>query len=239
MLEGKPSGENDVVTMRAIKSILSNFEDEFAPKSVEDHREVVAQAFEKEATLQLVKDVETKVRPAKFTSVPTGDIPQEPTPVVSASVKAAPVKKTAKRKAMPKITFPAVQVPAIVRFVTPRVLATLVLIALAMLYPALIVFPFVLTAFCVIGSFLFFGSERVWNAVSRGLTRYEARAPKRAAKLLDRLDAFAVHWDALLDRFPEGSVEGLYMPDFAHYETEQQSRDAAVDARLERMHSQV
>lgn len=265
MLEGKPSGENDIVTMRAIRSILSDYENEFvSPKADKTDAKTNAPKTSRavtsdaDATLRPVQELSDRVRAPKFTTVPGQDMKQEravsaridprnPTNAAPKSAQPAPAaapkaKRAARRSvkaALPKVALPKLPTPAFIRFITPRLLATLVLVGLAMLYPALIVVPFVLTLVGVTGAFVLLGSDRVWNGVSRALNRYERRAPKRAAKLLDRLDAFAVHWDAFLDRFPEGAVDGLYMPDFANYDDTRAQQDAALDARLERMHSQV
>ena len=65
----------------------------------------------------------------------------------------------------------------------------------------------------VLGAFLIAGPDRIWRAVLARLSALEARDPKRAMRVRTRLDRLACRWDAILDRFPEGWVHGLYMPD--------------------------
>lgn len=66
-----------------------------------------------------------------------------------------------------------------------------------------------------------------------GLGRwYARRRPNRAAELHRKLDAFAMKWDAVLDRFPEGSVDGLYLPDFGELATADARHDEALDRRF-------
>ena len=42
-------------------------------------------------------------------------------------------------------------------------------------------------------------------------------------------------WDAVLDRFPEGTVDGLYLPDFGEMAAAEARHDAALDRRFDRL----
>lgn len=42
-------------------------------------------------------------------------------------------------------------------------------------------------------------------------------------------------WDAVLDRFPEGTVDGLYLPDFGEMAEAEARHDAALDRRFDRL----
>ena len=64
-----------------------------------------------------------------------------------------------------------------------------------------------------LGAFIFVGSDRIWRGVFARLAALDARDPTRAAQVRGRLDRVACCWDAILDRFPERWVNGLYMPD--------------------------
>lgn len=139
-------------------------------------------------------------------------------------------------KAKPR---PRRKAPSLPRRLSPRWGAIAVLFACAMFYPSLIVVPIFATLFIVIGAFVVFGSERVWDRVGQALARLETRSPRKAARLMARLDAFAVRWDAILDTFPEAWVDGLYLPDFANRHERSRYEDAQVTARLQRMHRQV
>ena len=43
---------------------------------------------------------------------------------------------------------------------------------------------------------------------------------------------------AQLDRFPDGMVDGLYLPDFQSIQVTDEQHDAVVDARLSRLHAE-
>ena len=80
----------------------------------------------------------------------------------------------------------------------------------------------VLTVITLVG-FAYFGSARIWLGLEQVIERRAMRNPQRAARLVALLDRAAMRWDLLLDCFPEGSVNGLYMPDF-------QSLNASIEA---------
>ena len=40
-------------------------------------------------------------------------------------------------------------------------------------------------------------------------------------------------WDAVLDRFPEGTVDGLYLPDFGEMAAAETRYDEALDRRFD------
>lgn len=92
-----------------------------------------------------------------------------------------------------------------------------------------VLFLSVLVAF---GVFLILGYDGFWRR-AMGLARWYAhRRPSRAAELHRKLDSFAMKWDAILDRFPEGSVDGLYLPDFGDLATADKRHDEALDRRF-------
>lgn len=261
MLEGKPTRQDDAVTMRAIKDILCDYEGDLTHHAempyTSDQRNPARESGP-DLTLTPVKAVDTKVRPAVFTTVPSGDVPEASVEIIrtrAPDVGPAPQKERAKEtlssknprtkrsaaKTRPrrKMALSRLKVPSVLCRFSPRWGAIAVLFACAILYPALIVLPIFATLFVVIGAFVLFGSERVWDRVGQGLARLETRSPRKTARLMARLDAFAVRWDAILDRFPEGWVDGLYLPDFANSHERSRYEDALVTARLQRMHRQV
>lgn len=87
----------------------------------------------------------------------------------------------------------------------------------------------------VMGAFLAFGAEKVWHGVLAGLTRMEARNPDRATRWRARLDRMACRWDAILDLFPDGMVDALYMPDLQQMQTADAAWTDAMDKRLHQM----
>ncbi|MCX7561874.1 hypothetical protein OS190_20115 [Sulfitobacter sp. F26204] len=103
---------------------------------------------------------------------------------------------------------------------------------LVVLRPWLAVGLLLLTLFTLTVIFLILGYDGFWQR-AMGLARwYAGRQPKRAAVLHRKLDAFAMKWDAILDFFPEGSVDGLYLPDFGDLATAETRHDAALERRF-------
>ncbi|WP_394415134.1 hypothetical protein [Sulfitobacter sp. 1A12126] len=91
------------------------------------------------------------------------------------------------------------------------------------------------TVFVALGVFLALGYDGFWQRAMALGRWYAARRPERAAALHARLDAFAMKWDAVLDRFPEGTVDGLYLPDFGEMAAAEARHDAALDRRFDRL----
>lgn len=88
----------------------------------------------------------------------------------------------------------------------------------------------------MIGVFLILGYDGFWQTVMRLSRWYADRRPARAAALHARIDQFAMRWDAVLDRFPEGSVDALYLPDFGELADAERRHDEALERRLSGMH---
>ena len=85
---------------------------------------------------------------------------------------------------------------------------------LVVFYPLRIVVPCLIGFPVLLGSFAIFGADKAWSGIIKAFRAYAARSPEHAQRLAVHLDVFAMRWDALLDRMPEGSVNGLYLPDF-------------------------
>ncbi|MEX0370077.1 MAG: hypothetical protein AB3N09_05550 [Tateyamaria sp.] len=118
---------------------------------------------------------------------------------------------------------------------TTRQLALVSMALLVVVRPHWFVLGAVLVLVAVTLTFLTFGADRIWRALSAVLTRIEARDNVRAAVLRDRLDRFACRWDAVLDLFPEGMVDGLYMPDLQALQQAEIDHQNVVARRLDRM----
>jgi hypothetical protein len=84
--------------------------------------------------------------------------------------------------------------------------------------------------------FMILGYDTFWRRVVGLVRRYAERRPDRSADLQMKLDRFAMRWDAVLDRFPEGSVDGLYLPDFGEIAQADEKHNAALDRRFTQMH---
>lgn len=243
MLKGKPAGESDAVTMEAIRAVMIQHDvDALTNRHISEHRteRTPLRAVDPSLaqSLQPVRDVEAKINLAKFTTVPDGDAGAlnaradlEASRVAQAKGLWADAASAPQFANMPK--------RSILRLMTPRNLAIAVMFGLAMIQPGFLIFGLLGLIATPILAFILFGPDRFWNSVAQGLNRFEKRSPKRAVKVMEALDTIAVHWDAVLDRFPERWVSGLYMPDFAVYEDIQRVNEERVDDRLARMHSQV
>jgi hypothetical protein len=119
-----------------------------------------------------------------------------------------------------------------------KLIALTVFLAVLVLRPHWVFLSMVLTLFVIMGAFVFLGADKVWRTVVRSLHFFAGRSPERAQRLVKGLDEFALRWDGFLDRFPDGIVDGLYLPDFQSLMDAQDQHDAVVDARLSRLQAE-
>ncbi|MEM7520430.1 MAG: hypothetical protein AAF307_05270 [Pseudomonadota bacterium] len=98
-----------------------------------------------------------------------------------------------------------------------------------------LVFIALMATVCV---FLIFGYDGFWQRVLGFARWYADRRPARAQELHRKLDSFALKWDAFLDRFPEGTVDGLYLPDLSDLAKADARHEEAVDRRLSGLREQ-
>ncbi|WP_299368243.1 hypothetical protein [uncultured Tateyamaria sp.] len=101
--------------------------------------------------------------------------------------------------------------------------------------PHWFVIGIVLCLAVIIAAFMVLSADRIWGAVLARLDRIEAVDPARAQNLRTRLDRFAFRWDAVLDLFPDGMVDSLYMPDFQSAKDTEAAHIEAMGQRLDRM----
>lgn len=113
--------------------------------------------------------------------------------------------------------------------------ALVAFVLLVLLRPWLVIGLMFVTAFIFVGILLMMGFDGFWQGVVKAVRAYSKRFPARGARLQGRLDAFAMKWDAVLDRFPAGTVDGLYLPDFAHLAEAEDRHDEALARRLDRL----
>lgn len=118
---------------------------------------------------------------------------------------------------------------------TRRHVAMAVLVVLALWRPWLLVAMVGLPMLIVAGIFAVVGHDRFWAGVLRGYRRLHARNPARAERLRSRADRFALRWDAVLDRFPDGTVDALYLPDLNSLQEAQAQHAQALDRRFTRL----
>ena len=97
---------------------------------------------------------------------------------------------------------------------TIRQVASICIIMLLILRPLWFVIVPLACLALVAALFVVLGAERSWRLLNLLLARMERSNPIRATMWRHRLDRFAYRWDNFLDHFPNGMVDGLYMPDF-------------------------
>ncbi|MEQ5829216.1 hypothetical protein J3456_17870 [Sulfitobacter sp. NFXS29] len=116
---------------------------------------------------------------------------------------------------------------------SPRAVILSLLGLAVILRPWLVLGVVFIAVFVTLGVFLALGYDGFWGRALALGRWYAARRPERAAALHARLDAFAMKWDAVLDRFPEGTVDGLYLPDFGEMAAADTRHDEALDRRFD------
>ncbi|MFK7874462.1 MAG: hypothetical protein AB8B71_01590 [Paracoccaceae bacterium] len=121
------------------------------------------------------------------------------------------------------------------RILTPARIVILVLLAGLVLAPNVVIVGGLCLTFITVGAFLLFSARRIWRFVAWIARAYAGSDPVRADRVYDRLDRFALRWDGLLDRFPDGMVDQLYMPDFANIEVGTADDDPVFTERLKRL----
>jgi hypothetical protein len=112
------------------------------------------------------------------------------------------------------------------------------LILLALLRPMWVVLFLIFSLIVGAACFTIMGADRTWSKVMGPFKKFAARSPDRAHRMAARLDSFALRWDGFLDRFPEGTVDWLYLPDFRSLQDADERHDAVVDARLSRLRTE-
>lgn len=114
----------------------------------------------------------------------------------------------------------------------PKHIAIALACLLVLFRPWLVVGLLLLFALSFVCLFLIVGYDGFWQRVIGFGRWYASRRPSKAQELHAKLDAFALKWDGFLDRFPEGTVDGLYLPDLGDLAKADARHDEAVDRRL-------
>jgi hypothetical protein len=118
---------------------------------------------------------------------------------------------------------------------TPKHIVLACLALLVYFRPWLVVGVLFLSAFVVTGVFLILGYDGFWHR-AMGLARwYAGKHPSRSAEMNQKIDRFAERFDAFLDRFPDGTVDGLYLPDLGELDAAEARHDEALDKRFENL----
>lgn len=157
---------------------------------------------------------------------------------IRAAEKAADAVVTPRRRRLPA---PLARLVARVRGYRPtrRHIALAVLALLAVFRPWLLVALLLLPVIVVAGLFMSFGHDRFWAGVLKYFNWYRAKHPDRAERLRRKADGFALRWDAVLDRFPEGTVDALYLPDLNSLQEREDRHKKALAARFDKLQDEA
>ncbi|MEH6740654.1 MAG: hypothetical protein V7695_19240 [Sulfitobacter sp.] len=115
---------------------------------------------------------------------------------------------------------------------TPVHIGLAVIALIVLTRPWLVLGLLFLSIVILTGVFLITGYDGFWQGVVKISRWYANRRPTRAAAIHARLDRFAVRWDSILDRFPEGTVDALYLPDFGDLAQADARHGEALERRL-------
>jgi hypothetical protein len=223
----KPTSDNsdlDPASLAAIRDLLAT-EPEVAPQPVKERM-----AEKAEAAFAPLSDTPAAYTPRRVAAVPEyAELTQNASK--TAASKSVKVKQSL---ALAQNGFVA-GIKAKVTSYRPTVLhIILAVLALTVFFrPWLVLGIVFLAGFVMTGVFLILGYDGFWRR-AMGVARWYARKrPTRSVELHRKLDSFAMKWDAVLDRFPEGSVDGLYLPDFGDLAAADARHDAALDRRFD------
>ena len=118
---------------------------------------------------------------------------------------------------------------------TPKHITLAALAILVFFRPGLVIAIVLLALLLFVGIFLVLGYDGFWQRGMAMARWYARRNPARSAELHAKLDRFAMKWDAVLDRFPEGTVDGLDPPDFQELQAAEDRHAPALERRLNDM----
>lgn len=224
-LNGTPSPEAPEVSddpMLAIRELLASEEATAAPAPKARKKRKAAQP----APTAPIQPVEAVPHTDRFEEIS----PPEPQP-------SARPKWTAKMKAKASAACADVLGRAKARVSgyrpKPKHIVILCAALLVIFRPWLVVGLILLFAFILTAIFLILGYDGFWRR-AMGLGRWYARRhPSRSVELHRKLDDFAMKFDAFLDRFPEGTVDGLYLPDLGDLAEADRRHKEALDRRFD------
>jgi len=227
-IPGQPQHATDEETMSVIRAVLTEAEEpEPTRKATRTARRAdKAQGAQSRAFVE--KTTEPNPRRRADDLPPLQACPPEDPPIARA-------RPMAKAAGVAVWAVSAITRPVRAFRPTTRHLALASLALLIALRPHWFVISGVAVIAIVVGAFLIIGSDRIWRMVLAYLNRTEVRNPARAARLRVRLDRFAWRWDGILDWFPDGMADALYMPDFQGMQNADAAHTDAMSKRLTRM----
>ena len=234
------SGELDAHSLSAIRSILTE-EEPAAPRRVRGKQKATPE-----------HEPVTRSKAEAFPEIQAAEAPATPASTIGTSAKSRSFfgfsigRKAAMLDQAPKAQAPETHSPSRVEPAegvglieqvksyrpTRAHLVFAAFAALVLFRPWLVFGILFLTGFIMVGVLLITGYDGFWQGIIRISRWYTKRRPERAEAVYQKLDRFAVRWDAILDRFPEGTVDGLYLPDFGELATADQRHEEAMDRRM-------
>lgn len=231
--DARDADELDAHSLAAIRSL---FEEEQAEEAA-----AVTSGPKGETASSDVQVVEPAQTDATYREPVTADVPVQPTRRDSPPV---PTPETIRTTEAPQPARPTGNAgsgvgrllePITSYRPTPKHIALGALALLVLFRPWLVVGVIVISGFVMLCTFLILGYDGFWERAIAFGRWYARRSPDRAARLHRKLDDIALRWDTFLDRFPEGWVDGLYLPDFGELATADARHDAVLDKRLSEM----
>lgn len=205
-IEGKPhTVGTEAETLEMVRGVLTEVEDNASEKPR-------ALKFHQAAKAKSMRKARAR-RSAIYTPIPTDEEPA----------------KRAFR--LPTLRLPNLGLNRIKR----KHVAAAALVALALIKPLWVLFAVLALVLLIAAAFYFAGGEKIWRGVMLALHNLSDTDPDRAVRIRARLDRFAVKWDTFLDRFPDGMVDGLYLPDFQVLSQDEALNEKRIAERLERL----
>ena len=114
---------------------------------------------------------------------------------------------------MPAEEIAAQQAPVSLRATAAGFVCGFAVVSAAIFHPVLFLVLTLFLAAVVSALYVAYGYDGFWQMMLKPLRWYVARHPEKAAAIHAEIDRVAMRWDAILDRFPEGWVAALYLPD--------------------------
>lgn len=89
-----------------------------------------------------------------------------------------------------------------------------------------------LALIALVGTFIGLGADRFWHWVAKHTQLYARRFPKKAAKWGPKLQRMRAKWNSWMDKLPDGTVDGLIVPDFNEMKARDDHHEEAMARRL-------
>jgi hypothetical protein len=108
-----------------------------------------------------------------------------------------------------------------------------VLVLLVIFYPVLVLLLGLFFAALISAIYVGMGYDAFWEMLLKPVRWHVARQPQSAGAIHQKIDHFAVRWDAILDRFPDGWVAALYLPDVSDIAALAREDEAKFELRMD------